>query len=82
VRLRLTQPVRPRWVEAVEHALVVQEAQPILCSAFGAEEQQRQLVGGEQLVLVKRERDRAVALSEMTCQLEDALGAHAHRARA
>jgi hypothetical protein len=82
VRLRLAEPVRALRVEAVEHPLVVEEAQPILRSASGAEEQRRQLVGGEQLVLVERERDRAVALGQMTCQFEDALGAHAQRARA
>jgi hypothetical protein len=69
----------PRRVEAVEDALVVEEAQPILCPAPGAEEQQRQLIGGQQPVLVERERDRAVALGQVTRQLEDALGAHAQR---
>jgi hypothetical protein len=82
MRLRLPQPVRARRVEAVEHALVVEEAQTVLGSAFRAEEQQRQLVGGEQLVLIQRERDRAVALGQVPSQLEDALAAHAHRARA
>jgi hypothetical protein len=82
VRLRLAQPIRPRRVEAIEHALVVEEAKSILGSAFRAEEEQRQLVGRQQLVLVERERDRAVAFGQVTSQLEDALGAHAHGARA
>ena len=82
VRLRLAQPIRPWRVEAIEHALVVEEAQPVLGSAFGAEKEQRQLVGGEQLVLIQRERDRAVALRQVPSQLEDALAAHAQRARA
>jgi hypothetical protein len=82
MRLRLPQPVWSRRIETVDDALVEEEVQPILRPAPGAEEQQSQLIRGQQLMLVQRERDLAVALSQMTHQLEDALGAHAHRARA
>jgi hypothetical protein len=41
VRLRPAKPIRPRRIEAIEHALAVEEAQPVLGSAFGAKKEQR-----------------------------------------
>jgi hypothetical protein len=81
VRLRLAGLEPRRWVEAVEHALPVQEQQPILRSTLRREEQQRQLVGGENLLVVQAERDLPVALGQMPGQLEDAVGADAPSAR-
>jgi hypothetical protein len=81
VRLRLPGAEPRRWVEAVEHALPIQEQQPILRTTLRAEEQQRQLIGGEQLLVVQAERDLPVALGQMPRQLEHVLGAHAPSTR-
>src|SRR5581483_5959864 len=81
VRLRLAGLEPGRWVEAVEHALPIQEQQPILRSTLRREGQQRQLVGSQHLLVVQAERDLPVALGQMPRQLEHAVGAGAPTAR-
>jgi hypothetical protein len=46
VRLRLAGVELRRRVEAIEHALPIQEQQTVLGSTLRAEEEQRQLIGG------------------------------------
>lgn len=55
----------------------MEEQQPILRSTPRGEEQQRQLIGDQHLLVVKAECDLPVALGQMPCQLEDVLGADA-----
>jgi hypothetical protein len=81
VRLRLA-GLEPRLrIEAIEHALPIQKQQPILGSTLRREEQQRQLLRGQDLLVVEAERDLSVALGQMPRQLEDAVGADAPSAR-
>src|SRR5712691_3062407 len=86
VRLRLPSAEPRRRIEAIEHALPIQKQQPILRTTLRAEEQQRQLVGREQVLVEEAKRDLPVALGQMPRQLEHVLGAHApstplHRTR-
>jgi hypothetical protein len=55
-------------IETIEHAPPVQEQQPILGSTLRREEQQRQLIGSQDLLVVQAERDLPVAL----CQCDSA----------
>src|SRR5579862_7515123 len=64
-----------------EHPLPIQEQQPILRSTPRREEQQLQLIGGQQLLVVQAERELPVALGQMPRQLEHPLGAHTPSAR-
>ena len=75
VRLRFSGAERRRRIEAIEHALPVEEQQAVLRPSPRAEEQERQLVGGQQLLVVQGERDLPVALGQMPRQLEGVLGA-------
>ena len=79
VRLRLTRAERRRRVEAIEHAVAVEEEQPVLGSAPRREEEQLQLIGRQHPVPVQVERDLPVALGQMPRQLEQPLRAHAER---
>jgi hypothetical protein len=81
VRGWLTGTERSRRVEAVEHAKPIKEQQPILRPTPRREEQQRQLIGSEQLLLVEHPDDFAVTLGQMPGQLEHPLRAHPHRPR-
>lgn len=81
VRLRLTGAAVRGGIEAIEHALPVEEEQPVLRSTLRCEEQERQLVGRQQLLVVEAECDLPVALGQMPCQLEGVLGAGAPSAR-
>ncbi len=81
VRLRLTRAERRRRVEAIEHAVAVEEEQPVLGSPSRREEEQLQLIGRQHPVPVQVERDLPVALGQMPRQLEQPLRAHAERPR-
>ncbi|HET8606009.1 MAG TPA: hypothetical protein VFL66_03165 [Gaiellaceae bacterium] len=81
VRLRLTSTTARGGIEAIEHALPIEEQQPVLRSTPRGEEQQRQLVGEQHLLVVEAECDLPVALGQMACQLEDVLGADAPSTR-
>jgi hypothetical protein len=80
VRLRLAGAERRGRIEAVEQPVTVEEEQPILRATLRGEEEQLELVGRQQLVAVEAEHDLAVALGQVRCQFEHAVGAHPRRA--
>jgi hypothetical protein len=78
VRLRLAGGEARGRVEAIEHTLAVEEEQPVLRPPRGGEEEQRQLIGRQQLLLVETERDLPIAL----CQVPGDVGEAAPCSRA
>jgi hypothetical protein len=80
VRLRLAGAEARGRVEAIEHTLAVEEEQPVLRPPRGGEEEQRQLIGRQQLLLVEAERDLPIALCQVPGEVGEALRAHARSA--
>jgi hypothetical protein len=61
--------------------VAVEEEQPILRATLGGEEEQLELVGRQQLMVVEAEHALTVALGQVRRELEHAAGANARRAR-
>ena len=80
VRLRLAGAEARRRVEAIEHPLAVEEEQPVLRAPLGGEEEQRHLIGRQQLLLIEAERDLPIALCHVPGDIGQPLRAHARSA--
>lgn len=65
MRLRLTGAEPGGRVEAVEHAMTVEEQQPILCPTLRREEQQRELIRRQHLLLEQHPDDLPVTFGQM-----------------
>ncbi|HZO95944.1 MAG TPA: hypothetical protein VFB42_01080 [Gaiellaceae bacterium] len=65
VRLRLTSAEGRGRVEAVEESVAVEEEQSVLRATLRREEEQLELVGRQQLMVVEAEHDLAVALGQV-----------------
>ena len=81
VCLHLPQAERRGRVEAIDHALAVEEEQPILGSTPRREEQQLKLIRRQYLLLEQHVSDLPITLGQMPSQLEHPLRAHPHRPR-
>jgi hypothetical protein len=81
VRLRFAVAERCQRVEAIEHAMAVEEQQPILRPTHRREEQQRQLIRRQYLLVEQHGGDLPVTLGQMARQLEHPLRTHPHRTR-
>ena len=80
VRLWLAGAERRGRVEAIEHAPSVEEEQLVLGPPLRGEEEECQLIGRQQLLLVEAERDLPIALCHVSGELGQALRAHARSA--
>jgi hypothetical protein len=76
VGLRLPMPEWASRIEAIHDTVTVQEQQPILRTAPGGEEQQRELPGRENAVLEQRLGDLQVTLGQMACEVKHPPSAH------
>jgi len=81
VRVRFADDDRRGRIEAVEHALAVEEQQPVLRPPLRGEDEQLQLFGRQQLLVVEAESDLPVALGQVAGELEHPLRAHLHCTR-
>jgi hypothetical protein len=81
VRLRLPQSEWCGRVEAIDHAMAIEEQQPILRPTPRREEQQLKLIGGQELLLEQHVSDLTVTFGQVPGQLEHSLRAHPHRPR-
>jgi len=75
----LPEPNGAGRVEAIEHTVPVEEEQPVLRPPSRREEEQLQLIRGQDAVPVEVERDLPVALGLMPREPEQPLRAHAER---